>query len=101
MEHIWKLQEFCNSMIKVETDDYEYAYLKAIVLFSPGECPRQRDKDLCLMCCVLGNRGLTRLNVLDHPGLEGSVQIESFQENALMELQDYVQKTYPDDTYRY
>ena len=38
MEHIWKLQEFCNSMIKVETDDYEYAYLKAIVLFSPGEC---------------------------------------------------------------
>ncbi|CAL8325280.1 unnamed protein product [Merluccius merluccius] len=71
MEHIWKLQEFCNSMIKVETDDYEYAYLKAIVLFSP-----------------------------DHPGLECSVQVEKFQEKALMELQDYVQKTYPDDTYR-
>ncbi|KAJ3587035.1 hypothetical protein NHX12_013425 [Muraenolepis orangiensis] len=71
MEHIWKLQEFCNSMIKVETDDYEYAYLKAIVLFSP-----------------------------DHPGLECSIQIENFQEKALMELQDYVQKTYPDDPYR-
>ena len=40
MEHIWKLQEFCHSMIKVETDDFEYAYLKAIVLFSPGECNR-------------------------------------------------------------
>lgn len=37
MEHIWKLQEFCNSMAKLETDGYEYAYLKAIVLFSPGE----------------------------------------------------------------
>ncbi|XP_030202612.1 nuclear receptor subfamily 2 group C member 2 [Gadus morhua] len=71
MEHIWKLQEFCHSMIKVETDDFEYAYLKAIVLFSP-----------------------------DHPGLECSIQIEKFQEKALMELQDYVQKTYPEDTYR-
>ncbi|XP_029911532.1 nuclear receptor subfamily 2 group C member 2 [Myripristis murdjan] len=71
MEHIWKLQEFCNSMTRVETDSYEYAYLKAIVLFSP-----------------------------DHPGLDSSSQIEKFQEKALMELQDYVQKTYPDDAYR-
>ncbi|XP_062854611.1 nuclear receptor subfamily 2 group C member 2 [Trichomycterus rosablanca] len=71
MEHIWKLQEFCNSMAKLETDGYEYAYLKAIVLFSP-----------------------------DHPGLSSSNQIEKFQEKAQMELQDYVQKTYPDDTYR-
>ncbi|XP_051525265.1 nuclear receptor subfamily 2 group C member 2-like isoform X2 [Myxocyprinus asiaticus] len=71
MEHIWKLQEFCNSMAKLETDGYEYAYLKAIVLFSP-----------------------------DHPGLSSCSQIEKFQEKAQMELQDYVQKTYPDDTYR-
>ncbi|TSL97273.1 Nuclear receptor subfamily 2 group C member 2 [Bagarius yarrelli] len=71
MEHIWKLQEFCNSMAKLETDGYEYAYLKAIVLFSP-----------------------------DHPGLNSSSQIKKFQEKAQMELQDYVQKTYPDDTYR-
>lgn len=71
MEHIWKFQEFCNSMTRLETDSYEYAYLKAIVLFSP-----------------------------DHPGVDGSGQIEKFQEKALMELQDYVQKTYPDDTYR-
>ncbi|CAB1329361.1 unnamed protein product, partial [Coregonus sp. 'balchen'] len=71
MEHIWKLQEFCNSMVKMETDSYEYAYLKAIVLFSP-----------------------------DHPGLNSCSQIEKFQEKAQMELQDYVQKTYPDDTYR-
>lgn len=36
MEHIFKLQEFCNSMVKLCLDGYEYAYLKAIVLFSPG-----------------------------------------------------------------
>lgn len=36
----------------------------------------------------------------DHPGVDSSGQIEKFQEKALMELQDYVQKTYPDDTYR-
>ncbi|XP_053932942.1 nuclear receptor subfamily 2 group C member 2 isoform X2 [Cuculus canorus] len=71
MEHIWKLQEFCNSMAKLDIDGYEYAYLKAIVLFSP-----------------------------DHPGLSSSTQIEKFQEKAQMELQDYVQKTYPEDTYR-
>ncbi|XP_013914584.1 PREDICTED: nuclear receptor subfamily 2 group C member 1 isoform X1 [Thamnophis sirtalis] len=71
MEHIFKLQEFCNSMVKLCLDGYEYAYLKAIVLFSP-----------------------------DHPGLENVVQIEKFQEKAYMELQDYVMKVYPDDTYR-
>ncbi|KAM6977822.1 nuclear receptor subfamily 2 group C member 2 [Aplochiton taeniatus] len=71
MEHIWKLQEFCNSMSKMDTDSYEYAYLKAIVLFSP-----------------------------DHLGLDCTSQIEKFQEKAQMELQDYVQKTYPDETYR-
>ncbi|CAL9702603.1 unnamed protein product [Knipowitschia caucasica] len=71
MEHIWKFQEFCNSMTRIDTDSYEYAYLKAIVLFSP-----------------------------DHPGVDGGGQIEKYQEKALMELQDYVQKTYPEDTYR-
>ncbi|ELW46965.1 Nuclear receptor subfamily 2 group C member 2 [Tupaia chinensis] len=71
MEHIWKLQEFCNSMARLDVDGYEYAYLKAIVLFSP-----------------------------DHPGLSSTSQIEKFQEKAQMELQDYVQKTYSEDTYR-
>ncbi|XP_045911501.1 nuclear receptor subfamily 2 group C member 2 [Micropterus dolomieu] len=71
MEHIWKFQEFCNSMTRLDIDNYEYAYLKAIVLFSP-----------------------------DHPSVDSGGQIEKFQEKALMELQDYVQKTYTDDTYR-
>lgn len=71
MEHIWRMQEFCNGMSKLTPDSYVYAYLKAIVLFSP-----------------------------DHPGIDNTLQIERFQEKAYMELQDYVTKTYPEDTYR-
>lgn len=71
MEHIFKLQEFCNSMVKLCIDGHEYAYLKAIVLFSP-----------------------------DHPGLENMELIEKFQEKAYVEFQDYITRTYPDDTYR-
>ncbi|XP_053321553.1 nuclear receptor subfamily 2 group C member 1 [Spea bombifrons] len=71
MDHIFKLQEFCNSMVRLGPDGCEYAYLKAIVLFSP-----------------------------DHPGLENVSHIEKLHEKAYMEFQDYVTKTYPDDTYR-
>ncbi|XP_064807280.1 nuclear receptor subfamily 2 group C member 1-like isoform X3 [Oncorhynchus masou masou] len=71
MEHIWRMQEFCNSMAKLSPDSYEYAYLKAIILFSP-----------------------------DHPGIDNTLQIERFQEKAYMELQDYVTRTYPEDSYR-
>lgn len=71
MEHIWRMQEFCNSMSKLSPDSYEYAYLKAIVLFSP-----------------------------DHPGIDNISQIQFFQEQAYTELQDYVTRTYPEDCYR-
>lgn len=71
MEHIWRMQEFCNSMNRVSPDAYEYAYLKATVLFSP-----------------------------DYAGMDGTLQIERFQEKAYMELQDYVSRVYPEDTYR-
>uniref|UniRef100_A0A673NBQ1 Nuclear receptor subfamily 2 group C member 1-like n=1 Tax=Sinocyclocheilus rhinocerous TaxID=307959 RepID=A0A673NBQ1_9TELE len=71
MEHIWRMQEFCNSMSRMSPDAYEYAYLKAVVLFSP-----------------------------DHSGVDGTLQIDRFQEKAYMELQDYVSKVYPEDTYR-
>lgn len=71
MEHIWRMQEFCNSMSKLTPDSYEYAYLKAIVLFSP-----------------------------DHPGIDNISQIQFFQEQAYTELQDYVTRTYPEDCYR-
>lgn len=36
MEHIWKLQEFVSATAKLNIDQVEFAYLKAIVLFSPG-----------------------------------------------------------------
>lgn len=39
--------------------------------------------------------------VLDHPGLENMELIEKFQEKAYVEFQDYITRTYPDDTYRY
>uniref|UniRef100_A0AAR2IY84 Nuclear receptor subfamily 2, group C, member 1 n=1 Tax=Pygocentrus nattereri TaxID=42514 RepID=A0AAR2IY84_PYGNA len=71
MEHIWRMQEFCNSMSRVNPDAYEYAYLKATVLFSP-----------------------------DYSGVDSTLQIERFQEKAYMELQDYVSRVYPEDTYR-
>ncbi|KAK3517842.1 hypothetical protein QTP70_021005 [Hemibagrus guttatus] len=71
MEHIWRMQEFCNSMNRVSPDAYEYAYLKATVLFSP-----------------------------DFAGVDSTLQIERFQEKAYMELQDYVSRVYPEDTYR-
>uniref|UniRef100_A0AAY4DUE4 Nuclear receptor subfamily 2 group C member 1 n=1 Tax=Denticeps clupeoides TaxID=299321 RepID=A0AAY4DUE4_9TELE len=64
MEHIWRLQEFCNSMNKVEPDAHEYAYLRAVALFSP-----------------------------DHASVDCIGQIESFQEKAYMELQDYISST--------
>lgn len=119
MEHIWKFQEFCNSMTRLETDSYEYAYLKAIVLFSPGETAFFKNSFLFITLILetletwvtrkelhgrvkmnWGNE-LSNSELPDHPGVDGSEQIEKFQEKALMELQDYVQKTYPDDTYRY
>lgn len=48
MEHIWRMQEFCNSMTKLAPDAYEYAYLKAIVLFSPGVWKRNNfNTEIC------------------------------------------------------
>uniref|UniRef100_UPI00358FC1F9 nuclear receptor subfamily 2 group C member 2-like isoform X1 n=2 Tax=Myxine glutinosa TaxID=7769 RepID=UPI00358FC1F9 len=71
MEHIWKLQEFCNSMTKLAVDPTEYAFLKAITLFSP-----------------------------DHPGLMNTAQIEKCQEKAHVELLDYMSRISPDDPAR-
>ncbi|XP_070559532.1 orphan steroid hormone receptor 2-like isoform X3 [Ptychodera flava] len=72
MEHIWKLQEFVNSVTKLQVDATEFAYLKAITLFST-----------------------------DHPGLVNSRQIEKFQEKAVQELQEYVSRAYPNSTDRF
>lgn len=34
--HIYKLQDFVNAMLRLQVDEHEFAYLKAIMLFSPG-----------------------------------------------------------------
>lgn len=49
---------------------------------------------------ILPSENVTVCDSSDHPGVDGSGQIEKLQEKALMELQDYVQKSYPDDIYR-
>lgn len=63
-DHICKLQDFVNSLQRLEVDDHEYAYLKAIVLFTPENLPVNQ------MLCVR--------------------QIEKFQEKAVGELQNYI-----------
>lgn len=66
-DHICKLQDFVNSIQRLEIDDREYAYLKAIVLFSPENLAISQ-----LLCCR---------------------QIEKFQEKAVTELRNYVTET--------
>jgi hypothetical protein len=36
-DHICRLQEYVNGMARMQVDEHEYAYLKAITLFSAGE----------------------------------------------------------------
>ncbi|KDR17183.1 Nuclear receptor subfamily 2 group C member 2, partial [Zootermopsis nevadensis] len=71
-DHICKLQEYVNGMARLQLDEHEYAYLKAITLFSA-----------------------------DHPGLLARRQVEKFQEKAFQELRSYVNQTFPDDRDRF
>ena len=66
-DHICKLQDFVNSFQKLGVDDREYAYLKAIVLFSPE------------------NAGIGLMM--------NSRQIEKFQEKCVRELRHYINET--------
>jgi len=63
-EHVLQLQDYVNTMAKLQVDEQEYAYLKTIALFSP-----------------------------DHAG-STSRQVERFQEKAVKELRDYVTQTW-------
>ncbi|XP_064607313.1 nuclear receptor subfamily 2 group C member 2-like isoform X2 [Liolophura sinensis] len=66
MDHIIRLQEYVNSMQRLEVDDVEYAYLKCLTLFSP-----------------------------DNPNINSVSQVEKFQEKAQQELIAHCQRTYP------
>ncbi|XP_063220484.1 nuclear receptor subfamily 2 group C member 1-A-like isoform X2 [Bacillus rossius redtenbacheri] len=71
-DHVFKIQEYLGGMTRLHVDEHEYAYLKAIALFST-----------------------------DQPGMLSRRQVEKFQEKAFQELQIYVTKTFPEDKDRF
>uniref|UniRef100_A0A8C7DPF3 Nuclear receptor subfamily 2 group C member 1 n=1 Tax=Oncorhynchus kisutch TaxID=8019 RepID=A0A8C7DPF3_ONCKI len=64
------------------------------VVWYHGDC-LMRYRSFCLM-----NLFSVCVHAIDHPGIDNTLQIERFQEKAYMELQDYVTRTYPEDSYR-
>ncbi|XP_056001229.1 orphan steroid hormone receptor 2-like isoform X2 [Ostrea edulis] len=66
IDHILKLQHYIQSLEALQIDPEEYAYLKALVLFSP-----------------------------DTPSLPNAQQIERVQERAQRELANHVRQTQP------
>lgn len=71
-DHICKLQDYVNIMLRLQVDEHEYAYLKAVMLFSP-----------------------------DHPSLPNARQVEKFQDKAHQELRNYIAQTFPDNPDRF
>jgi hypothetical protein len=37
IDNIMRIQDICNSLQRLNTDAVEYAYLKSLVLFTPGK----------------------------------------------------------------
>ncbi|XP_052078939.1 orphan steroid hormone receptor 2-like [Mytilus californianus] len=66
IDHILKLQNYIQSMHQLNVDTEEYAYLKALVLFSP-----------------------------DNPSLLNAPQIEKIQDMIQQELRHHVERTHP------
>ncbi|XP_052250122.1 orphan steroid hormone receptor 2-like isoform X1 [Dreissena polymorpha] len=71
IDHILKLQSYIQKMQVLQVDNQEYAYLKALLLFSP-----------------------------DNPALPNVGQIERFQERIQEEFQQYLQESLPDNADR-
>lgn len=71
-EHIRQIQDFTVQMSKLHVDEHEYAYLKAITLFSG-----------------------------DQPGLVSRKQVEKFQEKSFQGLRSYINQICPDDVDRF
>ncbi|KAK9889183.1 hypothetical protein WA026_004462 [Henosepilachna vigintioctopunctata] len=71
-DHIVKLQDYVNAMNRLHVDEHEYAYLKAICLFSP-----------------------------DQPELLLRRQIEKLQEKSFQALKVYIHSSFPDDNDRF
>lgn len=71
-DHIVKIQDYVNTMNKLHVDEHEYAYLKAIALFST-----------------------------DQPEVLIRKQIEKLQEKSFQALKLYVDNSFPDDSDRF
>lgn len=71
-DHIVKLQDFVNAMNRLRVDEHEFAYLKAVALFSA-----------------------------DQPELLLRKQVERCQEKSFQALRTYVLRSFPDDTDRF
>lgn len=71
IDHILKLQNYIHSMQQLQVTREEFAYLKALVLFSP-----------------------------DNPSLPSSVQIEKLQDKVQKEFSQHLQQTHPNTTER-
>lgn len=71
-DHIVKLQDYVNAMNHLHVDEHEYAYLKAITLFSA-----------------------------DQQGLLLRKQIERCQEKSFQALRSYIHRSFPDDSDRF
>ena len=87
-EHVLQLQDYVNTMSKLQVDEHEYAYLKAIALFSPGKrlvlkMGTQQQQQSSFSCS-------------DHAGSTGR-QVERFQDKAVKELRTYVTQTWNEE----
>lgn len=71
-EHIRQIQEYAVSMARMQVDEHEYAYLKAISVFSG-----------------------------DQPGLVSKKQVEKFQEKSFQGLRTYINNVSPEDMDRF
>lgn len=71
-DHIVKLQDYVNTMNRLHVDEHEYAYLKAITLFST-----------------------------EQHGLLLRKQIERYQEKSFQALRSYIHHSFPDDSDRF
>lgn len=70
-EHIRRLQDYVNVMNRLQVDEQEYAYLKAITLFSGDQS------------------GIIRK------------QLEKFQEKSFQGLRTYIHNSFPEDIDRF
>lgn len=71
-DHIVKLQEYVSQMTRLQVDEHEYAYLKAIALFS-----------------------------VEHPDISARKEIVKLQEKSFQALRNYVNCNYPEDSDRF